>query len=285
MGWGVGAVAVVGGGGLLVEDDVLPGRTRLHELLGLNGADAPLPHASPGPRVNGSFVSRARGGVPTGWSVSYPPGHPVGSRLPVLVSLHGAGASHTSSFDTLGLDRFLALAVAAGVAPFAIASVDGGAHSYWHRRADGSDAGAMVAEEFVPLLARRGLDTGRLGLYGWSMGGYGALLLAGQGKLAVRAVAVSSPALFEAAGATAAGAYDDAADFDAHDVFAHPEWLSGTPLMVDCGTGDPFYQATRDYVSRLHPKPAGGFQPGAHTPGYWRRVAPAQLKFIGAQLA
>ncbi len=51
----------------------------------------------------------------------------------------------------LGLDRFLAAGVRAGLPPLAIASVDGGT-TYWHRRQDGEDAGAMVLEEFVPLL-------------------------------------------------------------------------------------------------------------------------------------
>ena len=39
----------------------------------------------------------------------------------------------------------------------------------------------MVLHEFLPLLdAARGLDvTDRIGLLGWSMGGYGALRLAG----------------------------------------------------------------------------------------------------------
>jgi dienelactone hydrolase len=33
----------------------------------------------------------------------------------------------------------------------------------------------MVTDEFPPLLSRQGLDTGRLGFHGYSMGGYGSL--------------------------------------------------------------------------------------------------------------
>jgi hypothetical protein len=37
----------------------------------------------------------------------------------------------------------------------AVAAVDGGPDSYWHRRADGSDALAMLLREFVPLVRAR----------------------------------------------------------------------------------------------------------------------------------
>jgi enterochelin esterase-like enzyme len=116
------------------------------------------------------------------------------------------------------------------------------------------------------------------------MGGYGALLLAGRHLVRARAVAVSSPALFTSAGATAPGAFDDPEDFDRNDVYAHPEWLRGIPLMVECGTSDPFYPATRDYSRRLEPRPAGGFPPGGHDASFWRKVAPAQLRFLGRHL-
>ncbi|MBV9098912.1 MAG: esterase, partial [Frankiaceae bacterium] len=69
-------------------------------------------------------------------------------------------------------------------------------HTYWHRRSDGDDPQLMLLTEFIPLLASRGLRTDRLGLAGWSMGGYGALLLAERiGPSRCAAVAVDSPAL------------------------------------------------------------------------------------------
>jgi len=100
----------------------------------------------------------------------------------------------------------------------------------------------------------------------------------------VRALAVASPALFASAGATPAGAFDDAADFGGNDVLAHPEWLDGVPLRVDCGREDPFYAASRSFASRLLERPAGGFGQGAHTAAYWRSVAPAELRFLGRHL-
>src|SRR5690349_395295 len=160
-------------------------------------------------QVSGSFDSRWRR-TTVGWSIAYPKGHGAGDRLPVVVSLHGRGGDHTTSFRSLRLRSSLDQVVGAGTKPFAIASVDGGDHSYWHRRTDGTDASAMVRDEFLPVLAKQGLDTERLGLFGWSMGGYGALLMAGKQRLPVKAVAVSSPALFTAPGATAPGAFDDA---------------------------------------------------------------------------
>ena len=184
----------------------------------------------------------------------------------MLVVLHGRGADHRSALGGyLGLERFLAQAVAAGAAPFAIASIDGG-DTYWHHRASGEDAGAMVTDEFLPLLGREGLDTRRFALLGWSMGGYGALLLAGRlGTGRVAAVVAESPALWREPGETAAGAYDDAADFRAHTPCSGTQRaLAGIPLRVDCGTGDPFYPATRSYVAGLSPA-------GRRLPARWAR--------------
>jgi dienelactone hydrolase len=237
----------------------------------------------PGQKLSGSFISAARRGVKVGWTVAYPAGA-VGP-LRVLIALHGRWATHTDTFDTgLHLDRVLAQQQATGTRPYAIASVDGG-DTYWHPRAGGEDAGAMVINEFVPLLAGLGLDTSRIGLLGWSMGGYGALWLASLlGPQRVAAVAAESPALWLRAGDAAPGAFDGAADFSAHSVFARRVSLAGIPLRIDCGTSDPFYRPTRQYIAGLPNPPAGGFQPGGHDMDYWQSMAPAQVAFIGAHL-
>ncbi len=240
--------------------------------------------ADPERVVSGGFRSDLMAGRRVGWSIGYPPGHQPGDRLPVVVSLHGRGASHTTTFRTLRLGSVLDQVVVAGAEPFALASVDGGDHGYWHARDDGTDAGAMVVRELVPMLADRGLDTGRIGLYGWSMGGYGALLLASEHVLPVKALAVSSPALFASAGATAPGAFDDAEDFAEHDVTAYPERLKGIPLRIDCGDDDPFAGTTRAFRASLTPEPAGGMGPGGHDSAYWRGRAPAQLEFLAEHL-
>lgn len=275
----------LGGAGVAVEQGLLPGRDWLANQLRDDGPAGVVPDVEAGPTVSGTFVSAARMGATCGWAIAYPP---TGSRdLPVLVVLHGRRADHTAAFadDYLGLGHFLAQAVQDGTPPFAVASVDGG-DTYWHRRASGEDSGAMVTDEFLPLLSEEGLDTSRLGLFGWSMGGYGALLLGGRlGHDRVAAIAAVSPALWRDAGDTPEGAFDDADDFAAHTVFGEQERLRHIPVRVDCGTSDPFYSATVDYVDGLSPDPAGGFEPGGHDVDYWRREAPAQLAFLGHHLA
>jgi S-formylglutathione hydrolase FrmB len=266
-----------------VREDVLPGRSFVYRHLGLDGPDGVIPSAEPGRTTSGSFVSMARGGRRTGWSIALPPGVRRGARsLPVAVVLHGRGNNHESAFSPnyLGLDRFLAAAVGQGATPFAMASVDGG-ESYWHARADGDDAGAMVVDEFLPLLADHGLDVSRVAFFGWSMGGYGALRLAGHlGGDRVVAATAMSPALWHDYADSAPGAFDDAADFDQVTVFGRQRTLDGIGVRIDCGEEDPFCAATRDYVEGFAVRPAGVFGPGSHDVGYWRRMAPAQVRFI-----
>jgi S-formylglutathione hydrolase FrmB len=286
--------AVVGGGGYLVTAGVLPGRTPLFEAVGLGDADAPVPQVTPGEIHTEAFASRARRGAHTEFLVALPPGvrydrlkAPGAAPLPVCVVLHGRGDS-AHSILSIGYHRFLASAVRAGVPPFAIAAVDGG-DRYWHPRRTGDDSGRMVLDELLPRLAGAGLRAeprDRVALMGYSMGGYGALLLATQlGKARVAAVVAESPALWTSAGDAAAGAFDDATDFRRHDVFARRDALAGIPVRVDCGLADPFYPAAKEFAEGLDPRPAGSFGRGDHGYGYWRSVAAASLDFAGQALA
>lgn len=232
---------------------------------------------------DGSFYSRYRGGARTGWAVRYPPGSHR-SRLPVLVALHGRGEDHSDAYRTVHLDRYLANVVASGTPPFAIASVDGGDHEYWHPRR-GTDPAGMVLHEFLPLLASHGLDVTRIGLLGWSMGGYGALYIASVLQSGRCAVAVAeSPAIWHHSWQSAAGAFDYASDFDDHSMFGRQRLLSGIALRIDCGASDGFAPVTRDLRATISPAPAGGIEPGGHDAAYWRSQAPAQLRFVGRHL-
>lgn len=281
---GVGAaVAVAVGTGVAVEEDLLPGRHTLRRVL-RPAPPGPIPDVAPGHLVSGTFTSAARLGARTGWTIAYPPNPQ--QRLRVLVVLHGQRSNHTAAFGhNLGLDRFLAQLIRAGAHPFAIASVDGGDHSYWHRRADGSDSGAMVIEEFLPLLGRRGLDVSRVGLLGVSMGGFGALWLATRLEARRAAVVVAeSPGLWHHAADTPPGAFDSVADFQAHTIFGRQSQLAAIPLRIDCGESDSFAPATRDLRATITPTPAGGLSPGNHGVAYWRRMAPAQLRFVAAHI-
>ena len=280
-------VVLAGAGGVgLVEEGVLPGRSRLHRALGGCGSKAPVPDVEPGPVASGSFTSAARAGAEVGWSIAYPPGFDDHAALPVCVTLHGRGSSHEWAFDTLSLQYVLADAVEKGTSPpFAIATVDGGDATNWHPRADGDDPTAMLTDELLPMLAARGLDTDPIGLWGWSLGGFGALLLASDlGSSKVAAVAASSPALWATYSATQPGTFDSEDDFQAHDLFARTGELDGIPLRIDCGTDDPFAGEVRRLRAQLDPTPDGGLRPGCHDEAFWTRAAAAQLDFIGQHL-
>ncbi|MGN6721765.1 MAG: alpha/beta hydrolase-fold protein, partial [Marmoricola sp.] len=232
-----GAAAVLAGGvGLfeLVDQGVLPGQHRLHALLGEDGPAGNIPDVA-----TGSIDRGTTQGVP--WALCHPRRSAGSPRL--VVALGGRDASIDDALDTIGLARFLA----ASGANLALLIVDGGS-SYYHRRRDGSDVSAVVADQLVPMAHQRGIDTGRLAFYGWSMGGYGALLMATERRrrgLPVAAVAASSAALWRNPGDSAAGAFDDAADFERNDVFQRISDLRGIPLRIDCGLDDPFYDSDK----------------------------------------
>ena len=236
-----------------------------------------------GRKVSGSFVSAKRGGLRTGWTIGYPPGTHSGA-LPVLIALHGKGGSHAAPFTELHLDRFVADAVHGGMPPFAVAGVDGGHGRYWHPRHQDDPAG-MVIEEFLPLLAEHGLDTRRVGLFGWSMGGYGALYLASVlGRARTACAGAESPAIWRTYSEGVPGAFDDPADFAAHSIFARSPELAGIPIRIDSAISEPYAAPIADLRSKLRPPPAGRPVPGGHDVTLWLRQAPAQVAFAGAHL-
>lgn len=237
--------------------------------------------APPAPTyATGSFVSAARGGVTSTWVVARPPGQTAPLR-PVIL-LHGKDSSaHTVM--SMGVEQFLADAVRAGLPPFAIAAVDGG-NGYWHRRASGDDSAAMVLGEFLPLLGDEGLDTSRVAFLGWSMGGYGAMLLGSRlGAARTAAICAVSPALWTSPGAAAPGAFDDAADYEANSVWGLSE-LDGIPLRIDCGYDDPFAAATEQFIAQLPAPPAGGFSPGGHNSAFWSSQLTSELSWTAPLL-
>ncbi|GAA2070678.1 alpha/beta hydrolase [Actinomadura alba] len=279
---GLGILGAAGSGVGLVEANVLPGKVPLDRALGRCGDAPPVPAARATVRQE-TFRSAARGRDVR--LVIATPRATAAGPLPVVIALHGWGGDARSVL-TQALDRHLAQAHAQGIPPFAVVGVDGG-EMYWHPRASGDDPHRMITAEVLPRLRREGLRTDRIGVMGWSMGGYGALLL-GQslGPSRVGAIVASSPAVFTSyddARATNTRAFDDADDFARHDVRAALGRLRGIPTWVDCGRSDPFTGTARRLRAGLG-NPAGGLFGGCHDNTYWQRRAPAQLTFLGREL-
>lgn len=284
LGTGVAAGAL----GAYALEALLPARPPLAAPVTMTGTGIPLappppldPAPAPAPTmVTGSFVSAARGGLATNWGIARPPGQ--SKLLRPVIALHGKGSSAATVMDG-GVEQGLAQAVGAGLPPFAVVAVDGGG-SYWHKRASGEDSGAMVLNELIPMLGSQGLDTSRVAFLGWSMGGYGALLLGGRlGPARTAAICAVSPGLWLSPGAAAPGAFDGPDDWSANSVFGMPA-LASIPIRVDCGNSDPFYGATKQFVSQLPNPPAGGFSPGGHDPSFWSAQLPAELTWMAPLL-
>lgn len=250
--------------------------------LGAALPDAPAV-AAPGTAptmVTGSFISAARGGVPTNWAIARPPNQT--ALLRPIIALHGKGSDAATTMAG-GVENALAQAVSAGLPPFAVVAVDGGG-GYWHRRAGGEDSGAMVLGELLPMLAAQQLDTSRVGFLGWSMGGYGALLLGARlGAARTAAICAVSPAIWLSPGASAPGAFDGSEDFAINTVFGLPA-LGSIPIRIDCGDSDPFYAATKVFIAQLPSPPAGGFSPGGHDASFWSAQLPGELTWMAPLL-
>jgi pimeloyl-ACP methyl ester carboxylesterase len=223
---------------------------------------------------DGTLSSRFWPGQEVRWRLARPDPRPGGSApQPLVVALHGHGGDADWPFTGVHIERHV---VATGLA---VATVDGG-DFYWHARRSGIDTGRMVIEELLPLMGRKGLATDRVGLIGWSMGGYGALLMATRlGPRRVAGVVAASAALWQSPGDSATGAFDGRADFVRNDVFAARGKLRGIPLRLDCGRDDPFIVANRAFAREL-PGAAVTFDAGAHTEEYWTAHAGAQMSWL-----
>ena len=231
-------------------------------------------------KMTGSFVSAARGGVKTNWVIALPPGQTSQSgALRPVIALHGKDGNAEMMLDC-GVEKALAQIVKEGKPPFAVVGVDGGANSYWHRRASGVDPGAMVLEELLPMLTAMGFDTSRVGFMGWSMGGYGALHLGAKlGPSRTAGICAISPALFTSFSGSTLGSFDSYDDWMQNTVMGVPA-LSQIPVRVDCGTGDRFCFAARQFVAQLKTPPSGSFSEGGHDIDYWRAQLPGELSWM-----
>jgi pimeloyl-ACP methyl ester carboxylesterase len=207
------------------------------------------------------------------WRLARPANSPVADHQPLVVALHGHGGNADWAFKRAHLERHV---LGTGLA---VASVDGG-NFYWHARRSGVDPERLVLQDLLPLLGRKGLDIDRIGLIGWSMGGYGALLMASRlGPRRVAGVVAVSAALWRSPGAGGTDAFDGYADFARNDVFAARRRLQRIPVLLDCGRGDQFVGANQRLASEL-PDAATTFDDGGHTEEYWRAHAGAEMRWL-----
>lgn len=211
-----------------------------------------------GVRVSrGTIDSRHLPGRPLQWRLAVPRG-----ARGLVLALHGKGSGASVWFTALDAQRV------ARDTGLAIAAIDGRL-SYWHPRA-GSDAPAMLTTEFLPMLAEHGLPTGRIGLTGVSMGGFGSMYLASElGPERVFGVATVSAALRRSYAATSSGAFDDEADFLRHSIFGRIDRLRRIPVWMACGTQDRFYPGNAALARQL-PQSHAVFDDGGHTTAYTR---------------
>jgi pimeloyl-ACP methyl ester carboxylesterase len=204
--------------------------------------------------------------------------------MPLCLVLHGYDADHSYAFEQLDLqDPQAGLAVGRPALPMVLAAADGG-NGYWHPRADGDDPQGMLMDEFLPLVGSMGVSTERLVAFGWSMGGYGSLLLAETYPARIRRVGAESPAIWPSYTASQDAnptAFDSAADWSAHDVVGHLGELGQIPVRIDCGFTDPFVPASRQLAGLLAPGEVV-LSPGGHDLTFWKAHAPSQLQFLAS---
>jgi pimeloyl-ACP methyl ester carboxylesterase len=191
----------------------------------------------------------------------------------LVVALHGHGGNADWPFGRAHVERYI---LRTGLA---VASIDGGNY-YWHARRSGVDTGSMIVQSFLPLLRRKGLVTSRIGLIGWSMGGYGALLLASRlGRGRVAGVVAVSAALWEAPYKADGAAFDGGADFARNSVFSAPGMLRSLPVRLDCGRDDRFLLANLALAREL-PHAEATFDAGGHSNEFWMAHAGPEMSWL-----
>jgi S-formylglutathione hydrolase FrmB len=263
---GVAAGAVtVGAVGFEATRDVHGTRRLLHQHGLLDGPNQTPPPTTVAPSLEFGTLDAPSGPVNYGL---YLPAAPT----TVLYCLHGRGGNRHDAFDGMAMNRF----VADRNLPWAIASLDGG-EGYWHRRRDGSDGQRDLVDVLMPFVTTKAPGV-KSAIIGWSMGGYGALLIPLRHPGLFSAAVANSPAMWTSFSRSAPGAFDDAADFRANDVMASASTL-GDSVRVDCGDDDPFAEAVRR-LDRAAPQVDVHLAPGFHEDATWRSFLPAQLDFI-----
>ena len=173
-------------------------------------------------------------------------------------------------------DAFFAGLAQLGPRAPVVVLLNGGGHSYFHDRRDGSWA-ASILREAIPDAERRFHTSGRVAIGGISMGGYGALHLASLRPKMFCAVGGHSAAVWTSGGLSAPGAFDDAEDYARNDIFSEAPRLRSLPVWLDNGDRDPFRDADAKLARELHV--TQHVWPGGHTGSYWHAHMAQYLRF------
>ena len=223
-----------------------------------------------------------------GYTVAWPPGQRPGDPLPLIVMLHGEGASHTNALAGMSPAQAVALQVEGRpLRPMALVTVDGG-DGYWNPH-PGDDPLTMIVDELVPRCQTMNLGRPptRIGTMGISMGGYGALLVAEKHPGLIAAVAAISPAVWTSYPQAAAAndrAYASASDFAADDVVTHTSTLAGKPVRIASGLDDPFHPGVLALGRALPPGAIVDISKGCHTGDFFLAQEPPSLEFLAQHL-
>jgi pimeloyl-ACP methyl ester carboxylesterase len=244
--------------------------------------DAAVPAGDTGIVTTGVVPTRAVAG-PVGYEMFVPRGVYARSVTRVAYVLPGRDGRANGTLGELGFSWAAQHVVTDGSPPFAIIAVDAGS-TYFHPRTSGEDR-LYVIEHDLPRLARTLLSPtiSREALIGQSMGGYGALLAAERAPRRYASVAVAGPALFTSyreETSSVGDAFDSAQQFAQYDVIAHAARLAHVPVLVRCGTADPFAPAVKAFARACPTADVGFVEHGCHDTGLFRVTAPDMVAFV-----
>jgi S-formylglutathione hydrolase FrmB len=280
---GAASLAVLAGLGVAVDYEA-DRHPSLHRRLFGCGHTPSIPASTYRVTAGTTHSAAMRGDLP--WLVAVPADHSPGQPLPLVLCLPGDGGRADMLTSGVGLPGW---ASAAGLR-LGFACPGGERSTYYHPRKDGTNSLAWVTEEFLPMAEQRfgiGGSKAARAVLGWSMGGYGALLLAQRRPDLVSAVVGSSPAVFPSYAAAVTGhasTFDSAADWQRWGFWNQAGDVRDVAVRLDCGTGDPFVTTTRTLLHRI-PGAVGTIAAGCHDDGFWRRTATSQLRFLSGHLA
>ena len=130
----------------------------------------------------------------------------------------------------------------------------------------------------------KGLSTDRVGLWGWSLGGYGALLLATELPHRQLGPVVATHRRYGRPPRTPLPTSSTTQLTSPRTVFDRVDELAHVQLRIDIGDNDSFTPNVEPFIAALPASDRRGDR-GFHDAAYWMRAAPDEIDFIGRRLA